>query len=397
MNYLIFILKSAIFDFSRNKLRTFLTSLGILIGVMSVILLIALGLGFRKYIENQFKSLGTDFLYVIPGGSTSGRDSNVRFDERDVQRLSRIDGVEAVLPLAQSSGTVVYGGKEEKGFSLVSTSDQYLPARNITIEYGKAFTKQDLDKRAKVAVIGTTVAEKVFGRPELAVGQTVTVQRQRLKVVGVMKKIGGGGLGGPPFDSFIFIPYKTGFAFANPDRTFQAINIKVENGDRLVEVRRNVRTELQKRYDKEAVDVLEQTDILNTINSIFGALNTVLVAIAAISLVVGGIGIMNIMYVTVSERIKEIGIRRALGARKIDILSQFLLESTILSLFGGFLGLGLAYVIVLLIERFFFPAYIDIPSVVIALGVSSAIGIIFGVFPAKKAADLSPMEAIRYE
>ncbi|MCX7996258.1 MAG: ABC transporter permease [Patescibacteria group bacterium] len=391
-----FILKGAFHDFSRNKLRTFLTSLGIMIGVLSVILLIAIGLGLRKYIENQFQSLGTDFLYVVPGGTTSGRDSNIRFDERDLQRLRRIEGVEAVLPLAQTVTVVEFGGKSYKGFSIVQTSDEYLSARNITVEYGKGFTRQDLEKHAKVAVIGARVAEEVFGAPVNAVGQTITVQKQRLTVVGVAEQIGGGGLGGPPFDSFIYIPYKTGFAFANPERKFQGFNIKVTNSEQLSVTRRRVRSELEKRYDPEEVDVLEQTDILNTINSIFGALNIVLVAIAAISLIVGGIGIMNIMYVTVSERIREIGIRRALGARKFDILAQFLIESTILSLLGGVLGILLAFLITLGIQPFF-PAYIDAISVVVALGVSSAIGIIFGVFPAKKAADLSPMEAIRYE
>jgi putative ABC transport system permease protein len=364
---------------------------------MSVILLIALGLGFKKYISSQFESLGTDFLYVLPGGSGRGPGSNIRFDERDLQRLRRVEGIRAVLPLSQAPATVEYGGDEFRDFSLVSTTEEYLPARNIEVEYGENFTKRDLDKRAKVAVLGHTVAEEIFGTPGLAVGKTITAQRQRIKVVGVAREIGGGALGGPPFDSFIFIPYKTGFSFVNPDRTFQGFNLKVENEEELAATRRNVKNELEKRYDEESFEVLEQTDILNTINSIFGALNSVLIAIAAISLLVGGIGIMNIMYVTVSERIKEIGIRRALGARKFDILSQFLLESTILSLFGGFLGLFMAYIIVLVIQRFLFPAYIDIPSVVIALGVSSAIGIVFGVFPAKKAADLSPMEAIRYE
>ncbi|NTU74366.1 FtsX-like permease family protein, partial [Candidatus Roizmanbacteria bacterium] len=153
---------------------------------------------------------------------------------------------------------------------------------------------------------------------------------------------------------------------------------------------------LLKRYKADDFSLIEQTEILNAVSSIFSILNTVLIAIAAISLVVGGIGIMNIMYVTVSERIREIGIRRALGARRFDILAQFMIESVILSLFGGVLGLVFSYLIVLLIQSVF-PAYIDLQSVILALGVSSIIGVVFGVLPAKKASDLSPMEAIRYE
>lgn len=396
MKYLLFVLRGSLHDFSRNKLRTFLTSLGIMIGVLSVVLLIALGLGLRKYIENQFESLGTDFLYITPGGATSGRQSNIRFDERDLQRLERIEGVRAVLPLAQTGVLVTYAGKEYRGFILVSTSAEYLPSRNINVIAGRGFSETDQNRRAKIVVLGNKVAADIFGSPDAAVGKTIVVQGQRLRVAGVARQVGGGGLGGPPFDSFIFLPYKTGFAFANPERKFQILNIKVANGDELPAIRRRVRAELAKRYDIEGFDVLEQTDILNTINSIFGALNSVLIAIAAISLIVGGIGIMNIMYVTVSERIREIGIRRAIGARKFDILAQFLLESTILSLFGGMLGIALAYAITFAIQPYF-PAYVDITSVVIALGVSSGIGIVFGVFPAKKAADLSPMEAIRYE
>jgi putative ABC transport system permease protein len=161
-------------------------------------------------------------------------------------------------------------------------------------------------------------------------------------------------------------------------------------------VKGEINKEMLRRYKKDDFSLVEPTQILSVVNSIFGILNTVLVAIASISLLVGGIGIMNIMYVTVSDKTREVGIRRAIGARKVDILYQFLIESIILSVIGGGLGLGLAYVCVLLVENFF-PAYIDIPSVVLALGVSSAIGIIFGVLPARKAAALEPVEAIRYE
>jgi putative ABC transport system permease protein len=217
-----------------------------------------------------------------------------------------------------------------------------------------------------------------------------------MKIIGVTEKKGGGFGGGPDIDSYMYIPNKTGYSIVNPDRKIFAMNLKISNAEILPAVKREVKKELAKRYDQDSFQILEPTDIISLINSIFGVLNGVLIAIAGISLVVGGIGIMNIMYVTVTERIKEIGIRRAIGARKGDILYQFLLESTILSMFGGALGLLLAFLIVLGIN-IVFPAYIDATSVIVALSVSSIIGIVFGVFPAKKAADLSPMEAIRYE
>ena len=397
MYYFIFILKSAFFDFSRNKGRTLLTSLGILIGVLSVVLLISLGLGLKRYIQGQFDSLGANLLFITPGGSTQGgAGTTVAFDERDIARLKRVKGVEYSVPLATVNTSVTFGGKEEKNLTLVSTTADFFPTRNIKAEYGRTFTKQDTDKRAKVVVIGPKVSDKFFGSPGAAIGQQITIRKQKLKIIGVVEKKGGGVGGGPDIDSYMYIPNKTGYSIVNPDRKIFAMNLKITNADVLPAVKREVRKELEKRYNKDSFQILEPTDIISLINSIFGVLNGVLIAIAGISLVVGGIGIMNIMYVTVSERTKEIGIRRAIGARKGDILYQFLLESTILSVFGGALGLLLAYLIVLGIS-IVFPAYIDAMSVIVALSVSSIIGIVFGVFPAKKAADLSPMEAIRYE
>ena len=202
-------------------------------------------------------------------------------------------------------------------------------------------------------------------------------------------------MGGPDFDTFSYVPYKAAYTF-NPDKKFFAFYIKARNEEVIEQTKQNIKDTLLKRYKEDDFSVLEQTEILDAVSSIFAMLNIVLVAIATISLVVGGIGIMNIMYVTVTERTGEIGIRRAIGARKKDILSQFILESVILSLLGGLLGLLVSFLIVLLIHNFF-PAYIDLQSILIAIGVSSAIGIVFGVFPAKKAADLSPIDAIRYE
>lgn len=402
MNYFLFIFKSAIFDFSRSKGRTFLTSLGILIGVMSVLLLIAFGLGLKKYIDDQFASLAPNLLRVVPGqilsnGSFRGGTSSlgaIRFDEKDISKLIRVRDLQYVVP-AFTKSTTATGIAQSELSDLYASSAEMFDALNIKAQYGVLFTKEDVDKRTKIVVLGPKIAEKLYGSAENAIGRKIKMEGQSFRVIGVTEAKGGGGFGGPDFDSYIYVPYKAGYVF-NSDKKFLAIIAKVKDNVNLDTAKKEIEDTLLKRYKQDDFSVVKQTDLLNAISSIFSMINLVLVAIAAISLIVGGIGIMNIMYVTVTERIKEIGIRRALGARSGDILSQFLVESILLSLFGGLLGLLLAFLIVSVIQKYF-PAYINLQSIALALGVSTAIGVIFGVFPAKKAADLSPIDAIRYE
>lgn len=401
MTYFLFIIRSAFEDFNRNKVRTFLTSLGILIGVSSVVLLIALGLGLKAYIKQQFESLGTNTLYVLPGNVSGGgagiagtMTSSLRFDNRDVQMLKKVKNIVAVVPFFNTF-LKVQGNIDSSVYEIAATTADVFSIMNLEAQAGILFTKSDVEKGAKKAFLGPKVAEKLFGSVDGAVGKTIKIQDQAYKVVGVAKSKGGGGFGGGSIDDHLFIPYTSAYSL-NPDKTFLAIYLKAANETVLPNVKQDATKALLKRYKADDFSVVEQTEILNTINSIFGILNLVLVAIAAISLLVGGIGIMNIMYVSVVERIREIGIRRALGALKTDILYQFLAESVLLSALGGILGLIISATVVFML-RTVFPAYIDLSTVVIAIGVSSAVGIIFGVFPAKKAADLSPIDAIRYE
>ncbi len=400
--YFWFIIKSAGEDFRRNKVRTFLTSLGILIGVSSVVLLTAFGLGLKAFIEGQFESLGTNLIIVFPGkifenGQFRQGGAAVAvasFDERDLTTLKRIRSAQYVIPVFTK--TLKIDGPEDSRFAdvFISSADIF-PARNLTASLGRVFERSDVEKRSKVVVMGPKIADKLFGDKSQAVGRTITIDSQGFRVVGVLDEKGGGGFGGPDFDSFVYMPYKSAASF-NPDKKFIALYVKAKSKDLVETAKTETETLMLKRYNEDDFSLAEQTEILNAINSIFGVINIVLVGVAAISLVVGGIGIMNIMYVSVVERIREIGIRRAIGARKADILWQFLAEAVLLSLLGGILGLGFSYLIVLIVQRFF-PAYINFESVALALGVSSGIGIIFGVFPAKKAADLSPIDAIRYE
>lgn len=403
MNYFIFIFKSAIEDFKRNKTRTFLTSLGILIGVLSVVLLTAFGLGLKKYIKDQFDKLGTDKLLVLPGqtfgegGGLSGGGGGiggVEFTEKDVTALKKISGASLVVPTFMKTLTVEGNGNSEI-VSIQATTHDSFQSDNLEVDIGKIFEKADLDNKKKVAVLGPKIAKKLFGEVDQSINKIIKIQNQSYKVIGVLKPLGGGGFGGPDFDSLVYIPYKSALSF-NPDKKFYSISINVADKEYLSKVKEEAKNILLKNYKDDEFSVIEMTEILNTVTSIFAVVNIVLVAIAAISLLVGGIGIMNIMYVSVIERTREIGIRRSFGALRRDILFQFLTEAVILSLIGGLLGLFFAYLSVLIINNYF-PAYIDLSSVLTALFVSSAIGILFGVFPARRASYLSPIEAIRYE
>lgn len=399
MLYIFFLFRTVVEDFKRNKTRTFLASLGIMIGVLSVVMLIAIGLGLKNYIRQQFESMGSNLIIVLPGSGLSGGGlqslsasftSSVRFDDRDISSLNRVNELDYVVPVFSTSTIVEANGNEEVG-SVMGTNGDMFELMNFEAEYGRIFTRSEGEKTAKIVVLGSTVAKNLFEEGGNSIGKRIRIGNQRYKVIGVAEQTGD-----PETDNGIIMPYKATYAVLNPGKEFYTIMLGVNSEDRIDVAKENVKQTLGRRYEEDQFSVSEQTELLDAVNQIFGMVNAVLVAIGSISLLVGGIGIMNIMYANVTERIKEIGIRRALGATQRDILYQFLAESLLLSLFGGIMGIVIATGIVLLV-RPFFPVEINLFSVVLAVVISSGIGIFFGVFPARRAAKLTPIEAIRYE
>ncbi len=397
------LIKSALRSILKNKGRTILTSLGIIIGVTSVILLTSIGTGLQSYINDQFDKLGSNLVYVAPGkifnesgGFASGEQSFTNFfKQSDIRKLQRGLGDLAIVFPANESTLKIKFGKKEELTSIVGTTPEWAIYRNSTPPEGQGsfFTKEDVSKQNKVAVLGFSIADKLFGTRN-PIGKEVTIDGKNFKVIGVVDKKGGT-MGGPDIDAYVYIPSSTFKDITGKD-DIMSFSIKVNNADNIEAVKRQTKRILLEDYDKDAFTVFDSSQLLSSINSIIGILTVGLTGIAAISLVVGGIGIMNIMLVTVSERTREIGLRKAIGAYPRAILLQFLIEAIILSCFGGIIGITFGFLGSLAINTFF-PAKVTLNSVLLAFGVSSAVGVIFGVMPARRASKLSPIEALRYE
>jgi len=398
------LIRSSFRSVLKNKSRTILTSLGVIIGVTSVILLTSIGNGLKTYVNQQFEALGSNTIFVSPGRifneqggfdrSGAGNYISTSFTQKNINDLKRQLKTNMVIPVTSTS-TEVKSISNKKNVSIVGTTYLYGPNNNAepSAGNGRWFTKEEEDKNSKVAVLGYDIANELFPNGN-ALGKKIIVKSKNLKVIGVNDKKGSS-FGGPSVDEFIYIPIGIAFDIAG-NENIQEIIIKAPDKSQIDNYKERTTEVLLKRFDKDSFSVFDSAQLLNSINAIIGTLTIALTGIAAISLVVGGIGIMNIMLVTVSERTREIGLRKAIGAYPRAILLQFLFEAVILSGVGGFIGILLGALGTIAINNFF-PAKITLGSITLAFGVSFLVGIIFGVAPARKASKLSPIEALRYE
>jgi putative ABC transport system permease protein len=400
------ILLSAFRALQRNKMRSFLTMLGIIIGVGAVIAMLAIGQGAEYSVKEQIASLGTNVLMVYPGaqqqsGVRSAAGAATTLTEDDALAISKeCPAVQYISPGSMAGGQVIAGNLNwSTGISGVGTD--YLEIRQWPVEYGEFFTDQDVKAAGKVCVLGKTVADNLF--PESSpIDQTVRIRSVPFKVVGVLTKKGQNAMGQDQ-DDVILAPYTTVIRRLShwPNLRFilvsatslKDISIAQTQISELLRMRHKIQP-----YDSEDFTIRNQTDLAATATATTDILTILLASIASVSLLVGGIGIMNIMLVSVTERTREIGIRMSIGARSRDILTQFLIEALVLSLLGGIVGIILGVAgssIISSIAKW--PTIVTAFSIILSVGFSFAIGIFFGFYPARKAAMLNPIDALRYE
>ena len=394
------LLKSSFRNIFRNRMRSLLTSLGIIIGVCSVIVMVAIGEGSQREIEAQIEGMGTNLLTVMARRRGPGQPMINRLSKSDVQKIkNEASFVQAISGISQRTYTVV-GGESNWSTTVMGVEPDYLIIKNWDVTDGSFFGDEDLASRNKVAVLGTTVVKNLFGAND-PVGQSVRIGTNHFKVIGVLDSKGAGGMGNDQ-DDVIMVPLDTAMTRLNQTQTLNNISISVVKKEYMADAQREVESILKEAHKLNAWDaadfeIMNMADIIATASKTSQTLTNLLAAIAGVSLLVGGIGIMNIMLVSVTERTREIGIRMAVGARKRDILFQFLSESLILSLMGGIAGILLAFGIGQALALVNIPTVINPVIILIAALFAAFVGIFFGYYPARKAASLYPIDALRYE
>ena len=398
--YVFKLLKFALQNIFRNRMRSLLTSLGIIIGVCSVIVMVAIGQGSQNMIEEQLESMGTNMLMIYSMRRGPSQRSINRLSKNDIEKIRNESSyIQAVSGIVQRSYTVV-GGESNWSTRVAGTNSDYLTIRNWNIESGNFFDEEDVMSRSRVAVLGNTVVKNLFGNND-PVGQSIRIGTNHFRVIGVLKTMGAAGMGDDQ-DDIIIVPLDTAMARLNKTHSLDSIYISVIRKEYMSNAQREAEAILKESHGIRASDdpdfeIMNMADIIAAASATSQTLTNLLAAIAGVSLLVGGIGIMNIMLVSVTERTREIGIRMSVGARKSDILMQFLLESLILSLMGGIIGILLAFGIGSLLSLTGMPFAINPVIILIAVVFAGLVGIFFGFYPARKAAGLYPIDALRYE
>lgn len=392
-----------------NKSRSGLTVLGIVIGIASVIIMVAVGRGAQNTIESSIQSIGSNLLIVRPGAER-GPSSQVRGAQgsadsltlKDVTVLTeKVSAIESVAPEVSSRGKQVTAEGQNTNTSITGVTENYASVRNTAIASGTFISAANVKSLSKVAVIGPDVKTALFGEDAAdPVGKKIRIGNTDFTIIGMTVAKGGSGFGSS--DDVIYVPLTTAQQFFVGNDYLSTINIKVKSGEDMATVSATATTALlasHKITDTTKADfsIMNQADIVATASSVTGTLTALLAAVAGISLVVGGIGIMNMMLTTVTERTREIGLRKAIGAEGRDIRMQFLFEAITLTFFGGALGIFIGWGLSLVANAYGVTASVSTSSVVLAFVVSTAIGIVFGYYPASRASKLNPIEALRYE
>ncbi len=389
----------------RNALRSMLTVLGIVIGVAAVIVMVTLGQGTTAQVTSDVAKLGSNVLMVRPGqagmGPASPSADTRNFTARDVEAIEReVPGVEAAAPIASRQMTAIYGNSNH-AMSVTGTDNRYLVARDWAVTEGRTFSDAELGTGSAVCILGSTTKTALFGDGE-AVGADVRLQRISCEVIGVLEAKGASSFGQDQDDTLL-MPLRTFQRRIAGDQDVSMIYVAVADGYQTADVQAGIESLLRERRrigdgDRDNFSVMDMAQIATMLTSISGVLTGLLSAVAGVSLLVGGIGIMNIMLVSVTERTREIGIRLAIGAQARQVLMQFLVEAVVLSLFGGILGILLGLGLAALGGQFLGVPFVLDPGVVtLAFLFSAAVGVAFGFFPARRAARLDPIEALRHE
>jgi putative ABC transport system permease protein len=389
------LLRLALSRLRTSRLRAALTMLGVVIGVASVVALVGVGQGTTANITNRLASLGTNLLTISPTGSSTAKPLTLD----DAAAVAKVDGVAAVAPEVQTSATVTIGTRSVTT-SLIGTSADYATVRAYDVWQGSFLTVPTVDAGLRVVVLGATAASDL-GLDATALGSDISIDGLPFQVIGILQPKGGSGFQNP--DDEVLVPLAAVHKYFVGGDTVRTIGVSVASNDRMTDVTNAITALLRDRHELAATDtadfsVFNQTQLLDAASSISGTLTLLLGGIASISLVVGGIGIMNIMLVSVRERTREIGIRKAVGARGRDILAQFLIEALTLSLLGGLIGIAVGLGVSALIGQLAGWGFQFNPSTVAAAVLFSlAVGVVFGVWPARQAARLDPINALRYE